>query len=68
MVDRHCVVIRDILEDRVPLYGPQVGWATVATIDAAYRAGNDDLLNEAQVESADRVQPVDQVVWISVGR
>lgn len=32
--------IRDILEDRGPLYGPQAGWATVATIDAAYRAGN----------------------------
>jgi len=30
--------IRDILEDREPLYGLADGWAAIATIDAAYRA------------------------------
>jgi myo-inositol 2-dehydrogenase/D-chiro-inositol 1-dehydrogenase len=30
--------IRDILEDRTPLYGLADGWAAVATIEAAYRA------------------------------
>jgi myo-inositol 2-dehydrogenase / D-chiro-inositol 1-dehydrogenase len=30
--------VRDILEDRTPLYGLADGWAAIATIEAAYRA------------------------------
>jgi myo-inositol 2-dehydrogenase/D-chiro-inositol 1-dehydrogenase len=30
--------VRDILEDRTPMYGLADGWAAVATIEAAYRA------------------------------